>query len=176
MQPAQVRIQVQELQPPNMEAGQVRIQMQEEEPDLENSQMLLELGSNTDMLTSTDRAVRECIDMIEQLQASGPPADEVIQQVKARLQALGPLTLDAVQQIRAGFRKLQKLQCPRCESNNTKFSVLKAKRISAPRYHCKNCKDLLQQEIRKPVVLGGVNRKDLLQQRFQRVQRRRMKT
>lgn len=92
--------------------------------------------------------------------------------------ALGPLTIDAVQQIRVGFRKLQKLQCPRCESTNTKFSVLKAKRISAPRYHCKNCKMewTLGGEIRKAIVLGGLNRRDLLQQRVQRVQRRRMKT
>ncbi|KAM5558551.1 hypothetical protein ABKV19_020310 [Rosa sericea] len=178
LQPAQEIIQVQELEPPNLQAAQARSQMQEEEPDLENSQILLELKSHDDMLSSTDEAVRECIDMIEKLQALGPPTNEAIQQVKAKLQALGPLTIDAVRQIRVGFRKLQKLQCPRCESNNTKFSVLKAKRISAPRYHCKNCKMewTLGGEIRKPIVLGGVSRRDLLQQRVQRVQRRRMKT
>ncbi|XP_004288648.1 PREDICTED: uncharacterized protein LOC101292636 [Fragaria vesca subsp. vesca] len=177
LQPAQARIHVQEFEPPNMQAGQATIQMQEEEPVLENSQIFLELRSNVDMLSSTDEAVRECIHMIEQLQASGPPTDEAIQQVKAKLQALGPITIDAVRQIRAGFRKLQKLQCPRCESNNTKFSVLKAKRIAGPRYHCKNCKMewTLGGKIKKPIVLGGVNRKDLLQQRVQRVQRRRMK-
>ncbi|KAM5558549.1 hypothetical protein ABKV19_020310 [Rosa sericea] len=178
LQAAQARVQVQELEPPNLQAAQARSQMQEEEPDLENSQILLELKSHDDMLSSTDEAVRECIDMIEKLQALGPPTNEAIQQVKAKLQALGPLTIDAVRQIRVGFRKLQKLQCPRCESNNTKFSVLKAKRISAPRYHCKNCKMewTLGGEIRKPIVLGGVSRRDLLQQRVQRVQRRRMKT
>ncbi|KAL6225582.1 hypothetical protein ACLB2K_004431 [Fragaria x ananassa] len=176
LQPAQARNHVQEFEPPNMQAGQATIQMQEEEPVLENSQIFLELRSNADMLSSTDEAVCECIHMIEQLQASGPPTDEAIQQVKAKLQALGPLTIDAVRQIRAGFRKLQKLQCPRCESNNTKFSVLKAKRIAGPRYHCKNCKMewTLGGKIKKPIVLGGVNRKDL-QQRVQRVQRRRMK-
>ncbi|XP_062004455.1 uncharacterized protein LOC133721760 isoform X1 [Rosa rugosa] len=178
LQPAQARVQVQELEPPNLQAAEASSQMQEEEPDLENSQILLELKSRDHMLSSTDEAVRECIDMIEKLQALGPPTNEAIQQVKAKLQALGPLTIDAVRQIRVGFRKLQKLQCPRCESNNTKFSVLKAKRISAPRYHCKNCKMewTLGGEIRKPIVLGGVNRRDLLQQRVQRVQRRRMKT
>ncbi|XP_024189477.1 uncharacterized protein LOC112193526 isoform X2 [Rosa chinensis] len=178
LQPAQARVQVQELEPPSLQAAQASSQMQEEELDLENSQILLELKSHDHMLSSTDEAVRECIDMIEKLQALGPPTNEAIQQVKAKLQALGPLTIDAVRQIRVGFRKLQKLQCPRCESNNTKFSVLKAKRISAPRYHCKNCKMewTLGGEIRKPIVLGGVNRRDLLQQRIQRVQRRRMKT
>ncbi|KAL6219695.1 hypothetical protein ACLB2K_007454 [Fragaria x ananassa] len=168
LQPAQARIHVQEFEPPNMQAGQATFQMQEEELVLENSQIFLELRSNADMLSSTDEAVRE---------SSGPPTDEAIQQVKAKLQALGPLTIDAVRQIRAGFRKLQKLQCPRCESNNTKFSVLKAKRIAGPRYHCKNCKMewTLGGKIKKPIVPGGVNRKDLLQQRIQRVQRRRMK-
>ncbi|KAK9950356.1 hypothetical protein M0R45_005850 [Rubus argutus] len=178
LQPAQARIQVQELEPTKLQPAQPKIQMPEEEPDLVNSQILLELNSHEDMLSSTDEAVRECIDMIEKLQVSGPPTNEAIQQVKAKLQALGPLTIDAVQQIRVGFRKLQKLQCPRCESTNTKFSVLKAKRISAPRYHCKNCKMewTLGGEIRKAIVLGGLNRRDLLQQRVQRVQRRRMKT